>query len=94
MGALVPYREVKAEKAHDALILDLGHASVAMTLNASAEVDPDAKCTAVGKVGDAFDMDLDGVLADELEVPAFTMSFTVEQLRSMLAKAEVREADR
>ena len=71
----------------------LGHANVAMTLNTYAEVDPDAKRAAVGKIGDAFDMDLDGVFAEELEEPAFTMSFTVEQLRSMLAEAERREAD-
>ena len=38
-------------------------------------------------------MDLDGVFADELEAPAFTMSFTVEQLRTMLAEAERKEAD-
>ena len=71
----------------------LGHSNVAMTLNTYAEVDPDAKRAAVGKIGEAFDADLDGVFADELEAPAFTMSFTVEQLRAMLAEAERKEAD-
>ncbi len=71
----------------------LGHSSVAMTLNTYAEVDPDAKRAAVDKIGEAFDMDLDSVFAEKLEAPAFTMSFTVEQLRSMLAEAERREAD-
>ncbi|MBQ9041307.1 MAG: site-specific integrase [Eggerthellaceae bacterium] len=70
----------------------LGHSNVAMTLNTYAEVDPDAKRAAVGKIGEAFDMDLDGVFAEELEEPAFTMAFTVEQLRAMLAEAERREA--
>ena len=71
----------------------LGHSNVAMTLNTYAEVDPDAKRAAVDKIGEAFDMDLDSVFAEKLEAPAFTMSFTVEQLRSMLAEAERREAD-
>ena len=69
----------------------LGHSNVAMTLNTYAEVDPDAKRAAVGKIGEAFDADLDGIFAEELEEPAFTMSFTVEQLRAMLAEAERRE---
>lgn len=66
----------------------LGHTNVAMTLNTYAEVDPDAKRAALGKIGEAFDADLDGVLAGELEEPAFTMSFTVEQLEAMLAQAK------
>ena len=66
----------------------LGHSNVAMTLNTYAEVDPDAKRAAVGKIGEAFDADLDGVLAENLEEPAFTLEFTVEQLRAMLAEAE------
>ena len=69
----------------------LGHSNVAMTLNTYAEVDPDAKRAAIGKIGDAFDMDLDGVFAEELEEPAFTMAFTVEQLEAMLAEAKRRE---
>ena len=70
----------------------LGHANVAMTLNTYAEVDPDAKRAAVGKIGEAFDADLDGVFAEELEEPAFTMSFTVAQLEGMLAEARKRES--
>ena len=63
-----------------------------MTLNTYAEVDPEAKRAAVGRIGDAFDVDLDGVFAAESEAPAFTMSFTVEQLEAMLAEAKRREA--
>ena len=63
-----------------------------MTLNTYAEVDPDAKRAAVGKIGEAFDLDLDGVLAEGLEEPAFTLSFTVEQLEAMLAQAKQKEA--
>ena len=70
----------------------LGHSNVAMTLNTYAEVDPDAKRAAVGKISEAFDADLEGVLSEELEEPAFTMSFTVEQLEAMLAQAKRREA--
>ena len=70
----------------------LGHSNVAMTLNTYAEVDPDAKRAAVDKIGEAFDVDLDGVLAKELEEPAFTLSFTVEQLEAMLAQARQKEA--
>ena len=70
----------------------LGHSNVAMTLNTYAEVDPDAKRAAVDKIGEAFDADLDGVFAEELEEPVFTMSFTVEQLEAMLAEARRLEA--
>ena len=35
----------------------LGHSNVAMTLNTYAEVDPDAKHAALGKIQDAFDID-------------------------------------
>ena len=65
--------------------------NVAMTLNTYAEVDPDAKRAAVDKVGEAFDIDLDGIFA-EADEPALTLTFTVEQLRAMLAEAERREA--
>lgn len=37
----------------------LGHSSVSMTLNIYADVDPDAKRTAVSKVEDSFDFDAD-----------------------------------
>ena len=68
----------------------LGHSNVAMTLNTYAEVDPDAKKAALGKVDEAFDIDLDGVFK-EPEPPAFTLEFTVEQLERMLAEARRRE---
>ena len=68
----------------------LGHSNVAMTLNTYAEVDPDAKKAALGKVDEAFDIDLEGVFK-EPEPPAFTLEFTVEQLKRMLAEARRRE---
>ena len=71
----------------------LAHSNVAMTLNAYAEVDPDAKRAAVSKVDDAFDIDLTRVFAKP-EPPALTLEFTAEQLRAMLAEAERREARR
>ena len=36
----------------------LGHASVSMTLDIYADVDPDAKRAAMDKVADSFDVDL------------------------------------
>ena len=71
----------------------LGHSNVAMTLNTYAEVDPDAKRSAVSKVDEAFDIDLTGVFA-EPETPALTLEFTAVQLRAMLAEAERKEAGR
>ena len=65
-----------------------------MTLNTYAEVDPDAKRAAVDKIGEAFDADLDGVLAEELGEPALTLEFTAAQLRAMLDEAERREMER
>ena len=62
-----------------------------MTLNTYAEVDPDAKKAALGKVDEAFDIDLEGIFK-EPEPPALTLEFTAEQLRAMLAEAERREA--
>ena len=62
-----------------------------MTLNTYAEVDPDAKRAAVDKIGEAFDADLDGVFAEELDEPAFKLEFTVEQLRATPEEAERRE---
>ena len=73
----------------------LGHASVSMTLNIYADVDPDAKKAAVSKVQGCFDMDFD--LDDEDDpfagpeaAPALT--FTVEQLEAMLAQAKAQGA--
>ena len=70
----------------------LGHSNLAMTLNTYAEVDPDAKLAAVDKIGEGFDMDLDIAYARKPETPAFTLSFTVEQLEGMLAEARKRES--
>ncbi len=71
----------------------LGHASVSMTLNIYADVDPDAKKAAVSKVQDCFDMDFD--MEDEpapATPPAPGLSFTVEQLEAMLVQAKARQA--
>jgi integrase len=68
----------------------LGHSNVAMTLNTYAEVDPDAKRAALGKVDEAFDIDLEGIFA-EPEPTTFTLEFTVGQLEAMLAEAKRRE---
>jgi len=64
---------------------------VAMTLNTYAEVDPDATRAAADKLGEAFDIDLDGVFAKEAERPALGFSFTIEQLEFMLAEAKRRK---
>jgi len=70
----------------------LGHASVSMTLNIYADVDPDAKKSAVSKVQDCFDMDMDAVFGDASSQtqPQATpgITFTVEQLEAMLAQAK------
>ena len=71
----------------------LGHSNVAMTLNTYAEVDPDAKRAAVGKICEAFDIDLDSVFAEEPEKPAFKLEFSVEQLQAMLEEAKRRERE-
>ena len=73
----------------------LGHASVSMTLNIYADVDPDAKRAAVDKVQGCFDMDFgldedDDPFADPQPAPALT--FTVEQLEAMLAQAKAQRA--
>jgi len=77
----------------------LGHSSVSMTLNTYADVDPDAKLQAVGKIEDSFDIDMVGICsgnplsapAPQPQVPGVT--FTVEQLEAMLAQAKrVEEA--
>lgn len=74
----------------------LGHASVSMTLNVYADVDPEAKRAAVSKVDDAFDMDMMSSLFGEeftaaRQEPAFT--FSVEQLEAMLAQAKATQAE-
>jgi integrase len=76
----------------------LGHANVSMTLDTYADVDPDAKKAAVSKVAEAFDMDMsfpiDEPGRDDTAGVACAsgLTFTVEQLRAMLAEAERREA--
>ncbi len=78
----------------------LGHSSVSMTLNTYADVDPDAKQQAVGKIEDSFDIDMAGICggsplsapAPQPQVPGVT--FTVEQLEAMLAQAKRLEETR
>lgn len=71
----------------------LGHSSVTMTLETYADVDPEAKFSAVSKIEGAFDVDGIG------EVPGGSKllseaeaSFTVEELRMMLAEVERKAA--
>ncbi len=70
----------------------LGHASVSMTLNIYADVDPDAKKAMVSKVNDCFDVDM--TAASPIECDLFgnepapqpqDLAFTVDQLETMLA---------
>ena len=65
----------------------LGHSNVALTLNTYAEVDPEAKRAAVGKIQDAFGVE-DSPLFAQKQASAFTMAFTVEQLEAMLEEAK------
>ena len=69
----------------------LGHASVSMTLDIYADVDPDAKKAAVGKIEEALSAGDSSVplhsMPDETHQPRFTAS----ELRAMLADAERRE---
>jgi len=66
-----------------------------MTLDIYADVDPDAKKSAVSKVQDCFDMDMDAVFGDTSgqaqpqAAPGIT--FTVEQLEAMLAQAKAQQ---
>ena len=75
----------------------LGHASVSMTQDIYADVDPDAKRAAVDKVADSFDVDLDSLYdfpspAAAPSAGASALTFSVDQLKAMLAAAEEREA--
>ena len=74
----------------------LGHSSVAMTLEIYADVDPEAKQSAVSKIEEAFG--LDGVIPETAEHrligAAEEPALTVAELRLMLAEAERREAVR
>lgn len=74
----------------------LGHASVSMTLDTCAGIDPEAKCAAVGKVDESFDVDMSAMGFDgserSVETNTSSLTFTVEQLKAMLAEAKRREA--
>ena len=75
----------------------LGHASVSMTLDIYADVDPDAKRAAVDKVADSFDVDLDSLydFPSPTGAPSAStgaLTFSVDQLKAMLAAAEEKEA--
>ena len=75
----------------------LGHASVSMTLDIYADVDPEAKRAAVGKVDESFDLDMSSPALWEPQTaqPAAGpegLTFTVAQLEAMLAEARRREA--
>ena len=71
----------------------LGHASVTMTLDTYADVDPDAKRAAVFKVEESFDMDFGDLLGAPAPAasPAPSLVFTVDQLEAMLAQARAQE---
>lgn len=74
----------------------LGHASVSMTLDIYADVDPDAKRAAVDKVADSFDVDLDSLydFPQPAAAPsAGALSFSVDQLKAMLAATEEKEKE-
>ena len=59
-----------------------------------ADVDPDAKLQAVGKIEDSFDIDMAGICDDNpLSAPVSQpkvpdVTFTIEQLEAMLAQAK------
>lgn len=77
----------------------LGHASVSMTLNIYADVDPDAKMAALDKVEESFDFDsgyFDGIHEwHGPETPvASSISFTEEQLEAMLAQLRANKERR
>lgn len=77
----------------------LGHASVSMTLDIYADVDPEAKRAAVSKVEESFDAEMSGygdaIMDNVLGAPKRrkrALSFSVDQLKAMLAAAEEKEA--
>ena len=77
----------------------LGHASVSMTLDIYADVDPEAKRAAVSKVEESFDAKMSGygdaIMDNVLGAPKRrkrALSFSVDQLKAMLAAAEEKEA--
>ncbi len=77
----------------------LGHASVSMTLDIYADVDPEAKRAAVSKVEGSFDVEMggygDAIMDSAIGAPKHrepALTFSVDQLKAMLAAAEEREA--
>ena len=74
----------------------LGHSSVSMTLDIYADVDPEAKFSAVSKIENAFDDTMSRAIredtrrrsAQSLNMPAEAISFTADQLKTMLAIVE------
>lgn len=78
----------------------LGHASVSMTLDTYADVDPEAKMAAVDKIGESFDDRVNAMFdlapsmqpAPDPNAPGVTLTFTVAQLEKMLAEARLKES--
>lgn len=78
----------------------LGHASVSMTLNTYADVDPEAKMAAVDKIGESFDDRVNAMFdlapsmqpAPDPNAPGVTLTFTVAQPEKMLAEARLKES--
>ena len=77
----------------------LGHASVSMTLDIYADVDPEAKRAAVSKVEESFGAEMSGygnaIMDSVIGTPKRrepALSFSVDQLKAMLAAAEEKEA--
>lgn len=71
----------------------LGHSSVAMTLEIYADVDPEAKFSAVSKIEGAFDVDgICEVLGGKKLLDEVEASYTLEELRMMLAEVERKAA--
>ena len=74
----------------------LGHASVSMTLNVYADVDPDAKKAAVAKVEDSFDLEFyearpeELVLGKQQQTPQIV--FTEEQLVAMIEQLRTQNS--
>lgn len=77
----------------------LGHSSVSMTLDIYADVDPEAKFSAVSKIENAFDDTMSRAIredtrrrsAQSLNMPAEAIPFTADQLKTMLAIVENAE---
>lgn len=71
----------------------LGHSSVSMTLNTYADVDPEAKMSAVDKIEAAFDIDgfIPAPPEPKLSFEPSVPKYTADELRAMLTEAERRE---